>query len=807
MNARNFFALGIPKLRQNQFGGSLGGPVRLPGYDGRNRTFVFGSYQGIRIRPESAQSTFFPATAAERKGDFSAMSKVIADPGNNQPFPGNIIPANRVDTAFAAAYLDEYLPLPNRPDGSHVEFRSLPVSGNQLVIKGDHVFSSSDRMSIRWFRNRDASANDGLAANNSFRLTGPRGTTIHTGAFNETHIFSPGLLNELNVSLFRIGNATDVSPHNRDAEAFGLNVRRGGPLPLAPRVVVTGRFTVSPQTVFSEPEQTWQVSDKLSWIRNRQSIVAGVEMRIIRHVTRVQNWTGAWDFDGTFTRDALADMMLGRPKTFGQQSLLEDASRSKQYHGFVQDDIKVSRKLTFNLGLRYEVNMPYQQIHGAGTQFLAGKQSTLFPQAARGLLVPGDPGVPPGLIVPDKNNFMPRAGFAWDLFGSGRTALRGAYGIFMVPSPALDSSKGNTTWPWRLLLSINTPSTSKDPYAGTTNPFPYVYQRDIAFPSVPVGANTVDPNMRDGYVQQYNLNLQHQFGNNWIVQAGYVGSVGRKLSISHADNVPVFGPGATAGNAQQRRPYPAFSGITVYSSEAHSVYNSLQVSVNKRFSKGYTAQLAYTFSNSMDEKSATTSDDGSGAQDPGNYKRGERAHSDFYQKHILAMNGIWDIPFAADRGVLTAIIRNWQLTGRARITSGSPFTVTSGRDIALVGGAGSQRPNVTGAARLDPNRATGELLNRYFDTSVFALPQTGSYGNAGRNLLVGPGFAQTDVAVNRRFVLAAEKARFEFRGEIFNLLNNTNFGNPAGSMASPAFGRILSAQDARVIQLGLRFDF
>lgn len=415
--------------------------------------------------------------------------------------------------------------------------------------------------------------------------------------------------------------------------------------------------------------------------------------------------------------------------------------------------------------------------------------------------------MPPGLVPTDKNSLVPRFGFAWDVFESGRTAVRGAYGVFLAPAPALDASKGNTTWPWRLLITIANPPSSKDPYAGTRNPFPYVYQPDIPFPSVPVGANIVDPTLRDGYVQQFNLNVQHQIGADWIAQAGYVGSVGRKLSISHASNVPVFGPGATAANVQQRRPYPAFSTIPIYSSEVHSQYDSLQASIHKRFAQGYTLQLAYTFSNSIDEKSATTADDGPGAQDHNNYKRGERAHSDFYQKHILAVNGTWDIPFATNKGILTQLIRNWQLTGRSPITSGTPFTVTSGRDVALTGAAGGQRPDMTGAARLDPNRSTGESVDRYFNTAALGLPQTGRFGNAGRNLLVGPGFAQTDVAVNRRIVLPGEKMRFEFRGEIFKLFNTANFGNPNANTASPGYGRLQSAQEGRIIQLGLRFDF
>ena len=244
------------------------------------------------------------------------------------------------------------------------------------------------------------------------------------------------------------------------------------------------------------------------------------------------------------------------------------------------------------------------------------------------------------------------------------------------------------------------------------------------------------------------------------------------------------------------------------------------MAVDKKFSHGYTVQLAYTFAKAIDERSANPVDGGDTPQDPNNYRRGQRGLSNFDQKHILAVNGIWDLPFLKGRGFVSAVFGGWQLSGTTRIGSGFPFSVLSGRDNALAGtgrSAGAQRPDVVGDAKLDPNRPRNDLVALYFNTAAF-IPnggpgKEGQYGNSGRNNIVGPGFSQTDLAILKRFGLPRESlGRIEFRTEIFNLLNQVNFNNPgvggpSSTLVSPAFGRLLSARDGRVVQFGLRYDF
>jgi hypothetical protein len=813
LNARNFFAAAKPILRQNQFGGSAGGPVTLPGYDGRNRTFVFGSYQGIRVRQQSL-FTSFPATEAERAGNFSASTRAVIDPLTNQPFPGNRIPADRLDLV-AQNSSKLYMPLPNQADGRLLVTRNIPTTGNQLTLKGDHIFNANDRLSMRYYWNKDRTGNQG--GGDSEVLGGDQYSSTITGNVTHTHIFSPRLLNEVRLSYLRLVPTYDVSAQNKIPKELGGNWSQDGPYPLAPTLNVSGRFNISPLIYFTEPEDTYEIVEKASWIRDRHSLRFGAEIRELRHVTRAQFTSGTMGFDGSFTGVPMADFMLGRPNNMFQQSYLEDVSRARQYQLFIQDDFKVSRRLTLNLGLRYELNTPWVQVFDHTATIRFGQQSQIFPTAPPGLVYPGDPGVPRGLYPTDKNDFSPRFGFAYDLFGNGRTAIRGGYGIFYTYSGAIISSTVNQTPPYILPLSFPSPYSLADPYRGRVNPFPYVVDTSNPRYVYPTQQYSVDPDFKNGYVQQFNLNVQHQFGSDLVIQTGYVGRLSRKLTLVREINAAIWNPTASAANIQQRRPYyPDFYGpISWISSDINANYHSLQVSLDKKFSRGYTIQVAYTYSKAIDERSANPVDGGDTPQDPANYRRGSRGLANFDQRHILAVNGIWDLPLLRNRGLLTTLAGGWQLSGTTRVASGFPFSVVTGRDTIFAGtgrSAGAQRPDVAGDPKLDPGRPRNELVARYFNPAAFILNggpgREGQYGNSGRNNLIGPGFSQTDLAVLKRFPLSKERlGYFEFRGEIFNLLNQVNFNNPTNSLSSPAVGSILSAKDARIVQFGLRYEF
>ena len=800
LNARNFFSERKPKLTQNQFGGSLGGPLV------KNRLFLFGSYQGVRIREEGGQTTFFPPTEAELRGDFSASPEPIVDPDTGAPFPNNVIPAERLDPA-GISFAEFYIPPANRADGRHVFFRPIPSDANQYIIKADYHLTSDDRLDVRYYWNQDESG--GFAGGDAFRLAGTTKSSYTTPTINHTHIFGPGLLNEFHASFFRIDNQW-ASPEelNRPPSEFGIAVNPDGPnQSMAPRMNVQGRFNAAPVLGFEEPEQTWEWSDKMSWIKGNHSLKFGFEFRNLQHVTRAQFVSGSFVSDGTFTGDAMADFVLGRPISFTQLSVIEDISESEQYHAFVQDDLKITPRLTLNLGLRYEVSTPWAQVQGRSGVFRVGQQSQRYPDAPTGLVFAGDAGVPPGLIPTDKNNVLPRLGFAYDLTGSGRTVIRGAYGVFSTPQAAIASAFTNETPPFTLTLEIPAPPSISNPYQGVANPFPYSFVQNPFFPDFPLTVSSFDPNFRDGYIQQYNLNVQRQWGD-WLLQGGYVGSVGRKLSGLLNTNTARNGtaPDASPANIQERRPFPSFADIVDSQSIATSSYNAFQFSAKKRLAQRYTFQAAYTFSKSIDNRSGTTADDEGMAQDPLCFHACETGLSEFHQKHILALNGIWDLPALTGRGVFTHLFGGWQLSGQFRAGTGLPFTVVSGRDIAL-SGTGGQRPDVAGDGVIEGDRPTAERVDRFFNTAAFVLPARGRFGNSGRFSMVGPGFAQMDLSVNKRFVISESLGRVEFRAEFFNLLNGTNFNNPVSNLSSPAFGELTSAQDAREIQLALRYDF
>jgi hypothetical protein len=324
----------------------------------------------------------------------------------------------------------------------------------------------------------------------------------------------------------------------------------------------------------------------------------------------------------------MADFVIGRPSNLFQQSVVQDDSRAREFHFFAQDDFKISRRLTLNMGLRNELNVPWVQSQDwtatirpavpcsiSGTLDCAHSQK--FPTAPPGLVYPGDPGVPRSLIQTDKHNLSPRLGLAWDPFGTGRTSIRAAYGIFYTYQGAIFQGTVNQIEPFLVPISLPAPPSFSNPYAGRVDPFPYTLNPQNPLFAYPMQAYTMEPDFRTPYVQQMNVNIQHQFGTDLFIQAGYVGRLGRKLTATREKNTAVYSLGATAANVQSRRPFfpQYYSAISQISSDTNSSYNSLQMNVEKKFFRSYTVQLAYTFSKSIDEQS-NGNVDGGGAQDP-----------------------------------------------------------------------------------------------------------------------------------------------------------------------------------------------
>jgi len=826
LNARNYFngpSTGPrPFLRQNQFGGSIGGPVVLPGYNGKGKTFFFVNYQGLRISQQSDNTSILP-TAAELNGDFSGQAPII-DPLTGLQFPGNIIPTARLDP-LALGESKAFLPV-NPTNGPFLQLFSQPSGSNQITVKVDQKLSNADNLNFRFYRDKDSASNVGGAP--SQLLGGVQATRIVSYALNETHIFNAGLLNELHYSYTQPNSVFVASKNNKTPMQLGGLFNQDGSIPLAPTVIVPGFFTLGPLFPLVEPDELNQYDEKFSWIHGRHAMKFGAQYLHIHHETYAQFQTSLdFTFDGSFTGNPMADFILGRSQSLFTQSLDTDYSKTSEYEFFAQDDFKVNRRLTLNFGLRYELDTPYVQVPGGGSPgnetssirpfvgctLATCEQSKIFPTAPPGLVFPGDAGVPLGLIPADKTNFAPRFGFAFDPAGNGHTSIRGAFATFYDYTGAIVSSTVNQTLPYLIPLSVSAPPSFSNPWQGTTDPYPFAFNASNPTFLFPTQAYSVSPNFKNGYIDEFNLNVQHQLGSDYLIQMGYYGKLGRKLSDDHEANPALYGPGATEANVQSRRPFfPQYYGsIGLITSDANSSYHSLQSSIEKKFSHGYKLQVAYTYSHSIDDRSIFSVDGVSGADPLGqHYLTGERGSSDFDQRHLLAINGVWELPFLRHNGVLTTAFGGWELSGVARYGSGLPFNAVSAQDYALEGGGrgtAAERPNIVGDPTLPGGRGTVATITEYFNTAAFSAPAPGQYGNEGRNIMIGPAFFQADMAVLKHFPLPKEAGRFEFRLEFFNIFNNVNFDTPNSTFGSPAFGQIQSAEPARIIQLGLRYDF
>jgi hypothetical protein len=823
LNTRNFFNATKPPLRKNQFGGNAGGPIR------HNKTFFFAAYEGNRERRPVTSSGNVVPTALERQGDFSQSrlsAGPVRDPLTNQPFPNNTIPTSRLDPV-ALKFASDFLPLPNVGANQFNYNVSIPYTDDQFSGRLDHNFSDRNRLMLRYFyddyryNNNDALLNfnsvydwatQNAAVSHQFILS-PTATNTATFTFNRNTFIRSPLPTGKDESWAALGCVSCVVTHPDS-------------VPTDWTISIASGVGIRSSTAFLSYMQNEQFIDSFSKnLGNHLLSMGGGIVKARRHGNEYTPSSPAFSFDGTRSGsgNGYADYFLGLPISVTESTVLLSWTTKIVPSFFFEDDWKVSRKLTLNLGLRWEPYLPLHEQHNRLTAFRPGQQSTLYPNAPPGLLIAGDPGVPDAIINSEWLKFGPRAGFAYDPLGNGKMSIRGGYGIFYDTPRLVVYNIFPGRQPFSVGTVVTNPYSLSDPYRGQPNVVNALvnYARGVppgttSFQFVtPIPVSSVSSGFTNGYAQQWNLNVQRELIKDFVVTAAYVGTKGTHLQIPEEANGAPYIPGncgvspcSTSGNVNQRRLYQPFALVESIQSNGNSTYHALQLSLKKRFAAGYSILSSYTFSKFID----MAADDGHGstsslATDPFNWFF-DRGLSDNNVRHRFTTSFVWEVPaFRKSGGLKRAVLGGWQLNGIVLLQSGLPFSVTAGTNRSLSGGAGDRADLIgSGPVSTYGDQSRGQYISKYFDTTRFALPALGTFGTAGRNILQGPGYADVDMSAFKSFRITESKS-VTLRWEVFNLFNHANFNNPSGNFSSAVFGQITSAKDPRIMQVGMKFIF
>lgn len=803
-DARNFFASEKLRLRRNQFGGTIGGPVLLPKslfgplqHNGRDRTFFFASYEANRERRGVTRLGRVPALA-ERQGDFSAYSAAITDPfDQNRAFPDKRIPANRFSPV--AVRLLEFYPLPNRAGVNNYQaLKSDNDNQDHFLLKFDQKIHQSDTLSVSYISTRQ-------------RNTEPFAASILPGfahltdirqqqyGVRYTRVFRPNWTNEFRFGLGRTENDQLAEKTGTD---FAARLGIAG-VTTDPGLTGFPRVTVSTIEALGEgvgqpvdfTVNNFQFSDTMSLIAGKHFMRFGADIiRTQFFELYPNNARGTFNFLGRWTGQPVADLMLG---------LLENSVRqlganrnylfSTTYGFFAQDDWKMTDRLTLNLGLRYDLLKPPKEKFNRLTNFI--------PEAGR-VVTAGEDGFPESLVELDKTNFGPRFGFAYRIGKGNRTVARGGYGVFY--SFTLQN-------PIRTQLANNYPYTTFQRFQRRAAT-PSLLTLSSAFPeqiATLEGVNTpngVEYNAPTAYLQQYNLTIERELVRNVTLEAGYVGSRGLHLGRSYNVNQAIRN---SSGQTPFPVPYPGFGTIDYLSFGSSSNYHALQTTLRKRIRRGLGFRANFTWSKSIDDQSQISGASAGGfdgAQDARTLNS-ERGLSDFDRRKVFTFDMTYALPFGRGKrffnrqGAVDALLGNWQFNTLLRLMDGQPFTPQLANFNFGLGE--SKRPDRLGSGRLD-----NPGPEKWFRVEDFVPVPRGAFrfGTAGRNILTGPGRRLVDISLFKNFAFSDQK-RLQFRFEVFNAINAVNFLLPNRNIDTPQAATINQAQNGREIQFGLKYLF
>lgn len=803
LDARNFFAASRPKNRYNNFGGTVGGPIV------RNKLFFFLSNEYRRIYQNTGVRTGIVPTDAQIAGNFAGV-RTITDPSTGLPYPGNVIPPAQIDPNAVSLIQTYYArPTPGFSQGN-LNYTSSAPDGTKYrsaLARVDYNISPKFLLFARW--NIDSTrllSPYGLFANNIMPNVADSDQSHVMRLWNVSlnWIASPTKVNQITVASYEPSLAISTSPNASRSRAPGLNIptvfnSQTASSGFIPALSLANGYA---GVVISWPQNiggyTYEIIDNFSWIKGRHTFKLGgsIDMEEKAQNNSNPNNNGSFTFNGGATGDALADFLIGRAFQYTENSAhVFGRSRWTNYSLYAQDQIRVSSRLNLTLGLRWEFFQPEQDNDGQFSIFLPSlfdhsKAAVVLPNGQivpgtqnfnNGIAISGTPQNPFGNAAFNStyNTFAPRGGFSYALNKEGTTVLRGGFGMFHDRWSQFVSALRNN-YPFNQNAQIFSTRLS-NPGSGE--------QR-----IVPLGLTNFTSPWNIPYLMKWSFGVQHQLPAEILLDVSYVGSRGVALLRTRDINQPVASSQVASGaiNPNAARPYPGFAGISSYETSGNSIYHSLQTSVTRRFSRGFSVQGSYTWSRTIDN--AVTPINTYAAN------RTERAASSFDRMHVLVLSYVYELPFAqTSRGLTKALFNGWQISGINSFQSGTPLTITIPSDRAGVGSA-SQRPDIVGSLM------TPHTLQQWFSPGSFALPALGTFGNAGRGLVRGPGINNWDVSFSKRFPIK-EQVSFQFRAEFFNLLNHTQYSGVGTSLGAATFGQVTSARDPRITQLAIRLQF
>ncbi|MGH9620813.1 MAG: carboxypeptidase regulatory-like domain-containing protein [Bryobacteraceae bacterium] len=860
-DATDFFAnrngTAKPELRYNAFGFNIGGPLFIPHLynKSRQKTFFFYNMEWRRLI-EGSQLTATGIPAQAFTGNFSGIDTIhvpnTLSPAETtrfgsaslvagQEFPNDTIPANLIDPNAAAFLATGAFPKPNTPDGRYSKALAVPTDLREEIVRIDHHFS--DKLAIMGHLIWDSSSQSyatTLWGGDTYPTVGTLMTApSYSAVVNATYIISPNAVDEVTYNFN--GNKLHLVPNGIYKRPSGFNVpeyftpNNDNRLP---RVDIGAPYGVN----YDPGSWPWnnvyhanQFGDNLSITMGRHNLQFGASyLRGYKTQDIFGASNGHFVFDGSFTGNAFADFLLGYAHNYDELDI-QDAvdTRFNDFAAYAIDNWHVTNRLTVNLGLRWEglphaydvngrlsnfeqglynpANAPIFNADGSldptgpGFRTVPGIALSSVPFYLNGVTLGGKNGTPLGLVKNSWDTFAPRVGFAYDLTGKQKTVLRAGFGMFY------ERIQGNDIYN----MGPNPPF-SYDPNASNvffSQPSQLVSTGAIAgTPTFPSGFTALSyDNYKIPTAMQYSFGIEQQLSRAAVLNVSYVGSHDDHEPFErNVNTLPVDSPqrlavcggncGYSGPNANEApnpyRIYPGFSNITMVEAGSISNYNSLQVSLRWQSSYGLTLNGAYTYSHSLDDISGDLSE----TADPFDRKY-DYASSDFDRRHILVFNYVYDLPFFAhSKGVTHSLLGGWELSGVTTIETGIPLNLGYGKDNLGLGGGTSSRPDITGAITYP------KTVDSWFGTGSFAAPAPLQFGTLARNALVGPGRANWDIALFKKFAFG-EKASIEFRAETYNSFNHTQFNGVETTLTNGNFGKVTSTFDPRIIQFGAKLAF